>query len=110
METKAVFKGAIKNGVGNVAISSDAKKVAAISLEDERLLVVYDLEKNIQSKANPSKKSGDGIIVTGRLTLKPVFDLKFDKSGKTLIAACLNDIIFITFEGNSMKIAKGVWS
>lgn len=45
LETKAVFKGALKNGIGNVAISSDAKRVAGVSLEDDKLLVVYDLEK-----------------------------------------------------------------
>ncbi len=45
METKVTFKGILKNGIGCVAISNDCKRVAAISLEKNKCLVVYDMEK-----------------------------------------------------------------
>lgn len=53
---------------------------------------------------------GEALIVTGRITHKPVFDLKFDKTGRTLIAACHDDILFISFDNGSLKVANGVWS
>ncbi|EAR94225.2 HELP domain protein (macronuclear) [Tetrahymena thermophila SB210] len=111
LETKFVFKGVIKNGVSSVAISQDGKKIAAISLEKESSIVIYDLEKAIQQRLNPTKRSNDdGLLATGKLTNKEVFDAKFDKQGKTVIVASINDILFVTFDNNLIKVAKGVWS
>lgn len=45
LESKAIFKGVLRNGISNVAISSDGKKVAAVSLESESSVVFYDVDK-----------------------------------------------------------------
>lgn len=48
-------------------------------MDDEHTVAIYDLDKAIMSRQNPSKKNqDDGLIATGKLTRAPVFDLKFD--------------------------------
>ncbi|EGR31702.1 hypothetical protein IMG5_103460 [Ichthyophthirius multifiliis] len=111
METKVTFKGVLKNGIGQVAISYDYRRVAAVSLEKNKCIVVYDVEKAINSKLNPSLKlQEDGLICQTTLYQPVVFDLKFDKTGKGIIAACLNEVLFMQIEGQQLKIVKGVWS
>lgn len=46
LESKAIFKGVLRNGISNVAISADGKKVAAVSLESESSVVFYDIDKS----------------------------------------------------------------
>ena len=50
METKVTYKGILKNGIGYVAISNDCKRIAAVSLEKNKCLVVYDIEKRYFKK------------------------------------------------------------
>lgn len=45
----------------------------------------------------------DGLIATGKLSKAPIFDLRFDLSDKTIIAAGLKVIYFINFEGGILK-------
>lgn len=60
---------------------------------------------------NPSKRGNDdGLLATGKLSDKQIFDAKFDKTGKTVIVACINDIFFVTYDNGLIKIAKSVWS
>jgi len=69
----------LKSGIGCVTISTDGKKVAASALDDDHCIVIYDIEKGITGRMNPTKKnSDDGLIATGKSTRNFIFDLKFD--------------------------------
>jgi hypothetical protein len=80
-------------------------------LDEEHTVAIYDVEKAIGFRSNPSKKNSndEGLISTGKLTRNPVFDLRFDLSDKLVIAAGLKEIFFISFEGGILKKTKGVW-
>jgi len=105
-----VFKGVLKNGIRNVCFSNDGKKIAACALDEQHTIAIYDVEKAILSKQNPNKKNNDdGLISTGKLARTPIFDLKFDLTDKTIIAAGLKEIYFMSFEGGILKKSKGVW-
>lgn len=74
-----MFRGILKNGISNVCFSNDGKKIAACSMDEEHTMALYDIDKAIISRLNPSKKNyDDGLIATGKLTRAPVFDIKFD--------------------------------
>ena len=51
-----VFKGILKNGIGNVCFSNDGKKIAASALDEEHTIVIYDVEKAVHARLNPGKK------------------------------------------------------
>lgn len=55
ISAKIVFRGVLKNGIGNVCFSNDGKKIAAI--DEEHTIAIYDLEKAMMCKINPSKKN-----------------------------------------------------
>lgn len=57
MQSKIVFRGVLKNGIGSVCFSNDGKKIAAAAMDEEHTIAIYDLEKAIMCKVNPSKKN-----------------------------------------------------
>ena len=57
ISAKIVFRGVLKNGIGNVCFSNDGKKIAAAAMDEEHTIAIYDLEKAMMCKINPSKKN-----------------------------------------------------
>lgn len=53
MQSKVVFRGVLKNGIGNVCFSNDGKKIAAAALDEEHTVAIYDLEKAFSGRINP---------------------------------------------------------
>jgi hypothetical protein len=49
------------------------------------------------------------LVASGKGPRSEIFDIKFDKSDKTIIVACKCEVNFVTFEGNILKVARGVW-
>lgn len=45
MESKAVFRGVLRVGVSNLALSNDARKLAAIGMDEDQCVVIYDIDK-----------------------------------------------------------------
>lgn len=45
MELRAVFRGVLTVGVSNLCISNDGRKLAAVGMDEDQCVVVYDIEK-----------------------------------------------------------------
>ena len=45
----------------------------------------------------------------GKSTLNEILCLKFSKDNKTLIAGCMSELLFFTFQNSFLKMTKGVW-
>ena len=63
----------------------------------------------MKSKLNPGKDMDDGLLVTGKGTKAVIMMLQFDPTAKVLVAACVNEINFITYDGGVLKKTKGVF-
>jgi hypothetical protein len=57
MNNLCIFKDDFENGIGNVSISHDKKLIAAIGLDENHTLVIYDLEKAMKAKLDPKSIS-----------------------------------------------------
>jgi WD40 repeat protein len=97
LAVKAVIKGVLQQGIANVCISHDGKKVAATSVDPDHCIAIYDTGSKVS------------LIGTTKLTPHHIFDLKFDLGDKTIVAAGLKEINFITFEGGVIKKVQGLW-
>lgn len=41
--TEIVYKGVLKNGIGNVCFSNDGKRIAACALDEDHTIAIYDV-------------------------------------------------------------------
>lgn len=72
MSTVAIFKGTLKEGIGNCCISPDGKYAVANDLDDFNTLVIYDIDVHIENKKDP-KSTSDGLVTTGKVTKAFIF-------------------------------------
>jgi microtubule-associated protein-like 6 len=109
MQTKLVLTGILQKGIGSVCISNDGKKLAAVALDDDHCIAIYDINTLLNPKAGSSarKSPQDGLIATGKSTKSAILDLKWDPTDTIVIAACVKEVCFISAEGSSVKVIKG---
>jgi len=107
MESLVTFVGELQNSITHVCFSPDGKKIAAIANDPDHTIAIYNLEKFMNPNYNRAKAKTDGSIILGKGPKAEVLDLKFDPSGTSLIAACVKEVDFITFEGGIVKCVKG---
>lgn len=69
--------------------------------------MVYDIDKAVQTRINGKKD--ESIIANGKGPVVEIFDIRFDKSDKQLVIACMGEVNFVTFEGNVLRTVKGMW-
>lgn len=50
--SRASFKGVLRSGVNNLSFSNDGKKLAAVGMDADHTIVVYDVDKSLQSRGN----------------------------------------------------------
>ena len=79
-----------------LAFSHDGKKLAAVGMDSDHTVVVYDVDKGIGLRV--SGQSGSAIFATGKGPKSFVFDVKFDKVDKYVILACRNEVYFCTYD------------
>lgn len=103
----AVFRGNLKNGVSNVAFSNDGKKIVAIGMDPEHCIVIYDVDKALQGRG--SGKRDDFLISSGKGLKNQIFDVKFDKTDKTIIIASNKEVYFATYDSFTVRMTKGLW-
>lgn len=46
LETKAVCKGVLTIGISNLTFSNDGRKLAAIGMDEDQCVAIYDLERS----------------------------------------------------------------
>jgi WD40 repeat protein len=73
----AVWKDQLSNGIANCCFSTSGRYVAAIAMDDDHSIAVYDINKGIEYRKDP-RNSDFGLIALGKVTKKDVFDIKFD--------------------------------
>lgn len=96
--------------MGKVCISNDGKKIGAVGLDPWHLLVIYDLEKVINSRLNPTKKRNlEGVICQGNTTKSEVLDARFDPQDKSVILACVKGLFFVSYDNQQLKVVEGLW-
>ena len=106
MQSRIVIKGILKNGIGALDISHDGKKIAATALDPDHTIAIYDIYKGYNQRLDPGNSGcEDALIATGKLTKNFIFDIKFDFKDKIIFAACLKEILFITFDHSLIKVA-----
>mgnify|MGYP001809833829 CR=1 FL=1 len=54
-------------------------------------------------------KRDESLIANSKGPETEIFDVKFDKSDKQIIIACMGELNFVTYDNNLLKIIKGVW-
>ncbi|CAK72848.1 unnamed protein product (macronuclear) [Paramecium tetraurelia] len=97
--SKAAFKGVLRRGVQCLSFSNDGKKLAAVGMDDDHTLVVYDVDTD----------SNQALLASGKGPRSFVFDIKFDKADKQLILACKNEVYFCNYDQGQIRLNKGVW-
>jgi WD40 repeat protein len=105
--SKAVFRGVLKQGVSYITFSNDGKKIAAVGMDDDHCIVVYDVDKALSSRGQGRRE--DFLVASGKGPRSEVFDIKFDKVDKNLIIACKCEVYFATYENFQIKLTKGLW-
>jgi microtubule-associated protein-like 6 len=64
------------NGIANTCFSNDGTMVAAIGMDEDHSLAIYDIAKGIAYRNDP-KNPDFGLIATGKITKRDLFDIKF---------------------------------
>ncbi|CAD8171847.1 unnamed protein product [Paramecium pentaurelia] len=105
--SRAAFKGILRQGVQCLAFSNDGKKLAAVSMDDDHTLVVYDVDKGIDARLKGD--ISQALLATGKGPRSFVFDIKFDKVDKYLILACKNEVYFCSYDQNQIRLNLGIW-
>lgn len=89
-------------GIKTVAFSPDGTLLAASAFDDDHTIAVYKWQ-------DKPKKAGElhKPIASGKGTRANIFSLGFSTDGKTLVATCVKEVNFYTFEGGLLKGKKG---
>lgn len=86
----------MKQGVGNIAFSNDGKKLVAVGMDTDHLIIVYDVDKAMTFRGLGVKENP--VMASGKGPKSFVFDVKFDKVDKHIILACRNEVYFATYD------------
>lgn len=106
MEPKAIIKGLLKVGISNISISNNEKLFIAIGMDDLQCIAIYDIDKLILARA--TGKRDDSLVASGKGPRSEIFDVKFDKSDKTVVIACKGEVNFVTFENQNIKVLNSI--
>ena len=72
-------------------------------------MVIYDLNKAISNRLEP-KNTDNGKVAIAKTTKAEVLSLEFNNSNKVVVAGCMKEIIFCTFDGGVLRCVKGNWT
>lgn len=49
------------------------------------------------------------MLGSGKGPRSEIFDVKFDKSDKTIVIACKGEVQFVNFDNNTLRMFRGGW-
>jgi hypothetical protein len=101
MECVARIQGSLFKGIKTLAFSNNGKYLAATALDDYHCVAVY--EWNAPLKAGQSIKP----IATGKGTRANILSLGFNSADDMIVATCIKEVCFITFNNGVIKCSKG---
>ena len=101
MECLARIQGPLLKGIKTIAFSSDGKMLAASAFDDDHSIAVYNW--------NAKLKPGETIkpIAHGKGTRANIFSLGFTPQNNQIVATCLKEVCFFSFDGGLIKAKKG---
>lgn len=67
MRMVCLFNDVLKNGISNCCFSNDGKSVAAVAMDDDHFMAVYDIDIAVNSRKDPKNKASP-LIAGGKLT------------------------------------------
>jgi WD40 repeat protein len=97
MECVARIQGTLLKGIKNVAFSPDGKLLAASAMDDDHTIAIYDWS----AKLKPGQTYKP--IASGKGSKANILSLAFNPQGNTLVATCVKEVNFFTFEGGVIK-------
>ena len=104
MECVKSFKGIFKKGISNVCFSADGSKVAGLGADEERCLVVYEVQK-ASGKAGPMQ----GVYASGKAGRDTFLDMRFHPASSDKLLACGVKVFeVITIANGTLTVKKGV--
>lgn len=68
---------------------------------------MYDIERALLSRLNGRKD--ESMLGSGKGPRSEIFDVKFDKSDKTIVIACKGEVQFVNFDNNTLRMFRGGW-
>lgn len=51
----------------------------------------------------------ESLLANGKGPVVEIFDIKFEKSDKQIVIACMGEVNFVTYENNVLRVVKGMW-
>ncbi|CAD8200325.1 unnamed protein product [Paramecium octaurelia] len=108
MRMVCLFNDVLKNGISNCCFSNDGKSVAAIAMDDDHFMAVYDIEIAINLRKDP-KNQASPLIASGKLTKQEIFDIKFLPGDWQIVVACMKEISICTWKNGTILAERGVW-
>lgn len=101
MECVARIQGVLLKGIKNLAFSPNGKYLAGSAFDDDHTIAIYDW----QSKP----KTGEALkpIASGKGTRANILSLGFNPTSDQLVATCVKEVNFFTFDGGLIKGKKG---
>lgn len=75
--------------------------VVAVAMDDDHSIAIYDIDKGMAFRKNP-KNTDFGLVATGKMTVKEVFDIKFQPGDESILAACMKEINIITWKNGAI--------
>ena len=106
--TKLTLSGVLQEGISHLCLSRDGKKLAAVSLDAEHCIAIYDLEKlyNLKKSGNHNQNPTEGIIANIRTTKAFLLDLAFDPTDTYIVMACNKEVNFIDLTSKDISVKK----
>jgi microtubule-associated protein-like 6 len=98
------YQGILKKGITSVDISSDSCRVVALGADEDRCVVVYDIERK-------ADKPGimQGVIATGKCGRDTILDIRFSPADSNKIIACGVKVLqVLTVNGGSITTKRGI--
>ena len=98
----------LTNGIANCTFSNTGSKVAAVGMDEDHTIVIYDIAKGIEHKKNALSKN-DGLIAKGKVTRREIFDIRFVPGDWQLVVACMKEVNLITWKNGNLLSERTIW-
>lgn len=105
MEMITSFNAPLTKGVAQLAFSPSGRFLAGGAMDDDHCVAIWDWEKN--EDAVKSKGSKTSIIASGKGSRSSFHALLFTPSEDELVATCVKEVRFFTFDKGVLKGKTG---
>lgn len=103
-----MWKDQLTNGIANVAFSNNGQMVAAVAMDDDHTIAVYDIAKGIAYRKDP-KNTDFGLVALGKMSKREVFDIKFMPGDYSIVVACMKEVNIITWKDGTILSDRTIW-